>query len=60
VAVRNVRRHSKEDLERLKKDGEISEDDLNRAEKALQKLTDQHIARIDELLSHKEQELLEV
>jgi ribosome recycling factor len=60
VAVRNVRRHSKEDLERLKKDGEISEDDLNRAEKALQKLTDQHIARIDELLSHKEQELMEV
>lgn len=60
VAVRNVRRHAKEDLERLKKDGEISEDDLNRSEKALQKLTDQHIARIDELLSHKEQELMEV
>jgi ribosome recycling factor len=60
VAVRNVRRHAKEELERLKKDGEISEDDLNRAEKELQKLTDQHIARIDELLSHKEQELLEV
>jgi ribosome recycling factor len=60
VAVRNVRRHAKEELERLKKDGEISEDDLNRAEKELQKLTDQHVARIDELLSHKEQELLEV
>jgi ribosome recycling factor len=60
VAVRNVRRHAKEELERLKKDGEISEDDLNRAEKELQKLTDQHIARIDELLSHKEQELMEV
>lgn len=60
VAVRNIRRHAKEDLERLKKDGEISEDDLNRSEKALQKLTDQHIARIDELLSHKEQELMEV
>lgn len=60
VAVRNVRRHAKEDLEGLKKDGEISEDDLNRSEKALQKLTDQHIARIDELLSHKEQELMEV
>ena len=60
VAVRNVRRHAKDELERLKKDGEISEDDLNRAEKELQKLTDQHVARIDELLSHKEQELLEV
>ncbi len=60
VAVRNVRRHAKEELERLKKDGEISEDDLNRAEKELQKLTDQHTARIDELLTHKEQELMEV
>ena len=60
VAVRNVRRHAKEELERLKKDGEISEDDLNRAEKELQKLTDQHVARIDELLSHKGQELMEV
>jgi ribosome recycling factor len=60
VAVRNVRRHAKEELERLKKDGEISEDDLNRSEKALQKLTDEHVARIDELLSHKEQELMEV
>jgi ribosome recycling factor len=60
ISVRNVRRHAKEELERLKKDGEISEDDLNRSEKDLQKLTDQHVARIDELLSHKEQELLEV
>ncbi|MGH2676320.1 MAG: ribosome recycling factor [Actinomycetota bacterium] len=60
VAVRNVRRHSKEDLERLKKDGEISEDELNRSEKELQKLTDGYITQIDELLSHKEQELMEV
>jgi ribosome recycling factor len=60
VAVRNVRRHSKEELERLKKDGEISEDDLNRSEKELQKLTDAHVAEIDELISHKEKELMEV
>ena len=60
VAVRNVRRHSKEELERLKKDGEISEDDLSRSEKELQRLTDAHVAEIDELLGHKEKELMEV
>ncbi len=60
VSVRNVRRHAKDDLERLKKDGQISEDDLNRSEKELQRLTDQHVDEIDELLSHKEKELMEV
>ncbi|MGH2710008.1 MAG: ribosome recycling factor [Actinomycetota bacterium] len=60
VAVRNVRRHIKEELERLKKDGEISEDDLNRSEKELQRLTDSHVAEIDEISGHKEQELMEV
>ncbi|MBI4261789.1 MAG: ribosome recycling factor [Actinobacteria bacterium] len=60
VAVRNVRRHNKDELERLERDHEISEDELRRAEKELQKLTDQHIAEIDEILSHKEKELLEV
>ena len=60
VAVRNVRRHIKEELERLKKDGEISEDDLNRSEKELQRLTDAHVSEIDDLLSHKEKELTEV
>ena len=60
VAVRNVRRHAKEELERLKKDGEISEDDLSRSEKELQRLTDAHVGEIDELISHKEKELMEV
>jgi ribosome recycling factor len=60
VSVRNVRRHAKDDLERLKKDGQISEDDLNRSEKELQRLTDHHVDEIDELLSHKEKELMEV
>jgi len=60
VAVRNVRRHSKDEMEKLKKDGELSEDDLKRAEKELQKLTDQHTGEIDEMLAHKEKELLEV
>ncbi len=60
VAVRNVRRHAKEELERLKKDGEISEDDLHRSEKELQRLTDKHVAEIEDFLGHKEKELMEV
>jgi ribosome recycling factor len=60
VAVRNVRRHVKEELERLERDHAISEDDLKRAEKELQKLTDQHVAEVDEIQRHKEQELMEV
>jgi ribosome recycling factor len=60
VAVRNVRRHHKDELEKLEKQHEISEDDLKRAEKELQKLTDQHVAEIDEIQRHKEQELMEV
>jgi ribosome recycling factor len=60
VAVRNVRRHVKEELEKLERDHAISEDDLKRAEKELQKLTDQHVAEVDEIQRHKEQELMEV
>lgn len=60
VAVRNVRRHSKEALEKLEHEGAISEDDLVRSEKELQKLTDKHVAEIDEVLAHKEQELKEI
>lgn len=58
VAVRNVRRHTKDDVEAL--GGEVSEDDIRRGETKLQELTDSHIARIDTLLQHKEAELLEV
>jgi ribosome recycling factor len=60
VAVRNVRRHHKDEVEKLEKQREISEDDLKRAEKELQKLTDQFVAEIDEIQRHKEQELMEV
>jgi ribosome recycling factor len=60
VAVRNVRRHSKDEMERLEREGNISEDDLMRAEKDLQKLTDRFVAEIDQIQSHKEQELMEV
>jgi ribosome recycling factor len=60
VAVRNIRRHSKEELERLERDATISEDELSRAEKELQKLTDQHVAEVDAIVAHKEQELKEI
>ena len=60
VAVRNIRRHSKEELEKLEREGAISEDDLVRSEKELQKLTDRHIADIDEVVSHKDAELKEI
>jgi ribosome recycling factor len=60
VAVRNVRRHAKDELERLEREHSISEDELARAEKELQKRTDAHVAEIEELLGHKEKELMEV
>ncbi len=56
VAVRNVRRHSKDRIE----SEDVSEDDIRRAEKELQILTDKHIAAIDDALARKEEELLEV
>jgi ribosome recycling factor len=60
VAVRNARRHARQELEHLEKDGEISKDDLDRAEKDLEKRTHEVVAEIDELLKHKEQELLSI
>jgi ribosome recycling factor len=58
VAVRNVRRATRKDLEALEKDGDISSDELDRAEKELDKLTHEYTAEIDRVLAHKEQELL--
>lgn len=58
VAVRNVRRHSKSEIDGLH--GEISDDDIHRAEGELQEITDRHTARIDDMLERKEAELLEV
>ena len=60
VSIRNIRRHAKEALEKLAKDGEAGKDDVARAEKALEELTSKHVAHIDEMLKHKEAELLEV
>lgn len=58
IAVRNVRRHIKDDIEAL--EGDVSEDDVRRAEKELQEMTDRHVHKIDEMLEKKEEELLEV
>ncbi|MDQ1615118.1 MAG: ribosome recycling factor [Actinomycetota bacterium] len=60
VAIRNVRRHAKDDLDKLAKDGEAGEDDVARAEKELEKVTHKYVGAVDELLKHKEAELLEV
>ena len=57
--MRNVRRHVRQELEALEKDGDISQDELDRIEKDLEKLTHTIIAEIDDMLGHKEQELLE-
>jgi len=59
VAVRNIRREAKDKLRALAKDKKISEDDEKRGEAELQKLTDRHTQRVDELLKKKEQEILE-
>jgi ribosome recycling factor len=59
TAIRNVRRHEKDAMERMEKDGEISQDELRRAEQRLQGLTDKYVGEVDTMLQHKERELLE-
>jgi len=60
VAIRAVRRHAKDALDKLSKDGEVGEDEVRRAEKELDELTHKYTAHVDEVLRHKETELLEV
>jgi ribosome recycling factor len=60
VSIRNHRRSGRHDLGALEKDGEISADDMARAEKELDKLTHHYEAEVDRALEHKEQELLEI
>ncbi|MDP9075493.1 MAG: ribosome recycling factor [Actinomycetota bacterium] len=60
IAVRNLRRAARKDLELLEKDGDISSDELDRAEKDLDKMTHEYVAEIDRMLEHKERELLVV
>ena len=60
VSIRAVRRHAKETLDKLARDGEVGEDDAARAEKHLESVTKNYVEQIDDLLKHKEAELLEV
>lgn len=60
ISIRNVRRTAKTEFARLAEDGDISEDDERRADKALQDMTDKYVAKVDQLVANKEKELLEV
>lgn len=60
VAIRNIRRDANDHLKREEKDKKISEDQLKEGEAKIQKMTDEHIKMIDEVLKHKEKEIMEV
>jgi ribosome recycling factor len=60
VSIRNIRRHAKDQLDRFVKDGEVGEDEGKRAEKDLDATTKKYVDSVDELMRHKEAELLEV
>jgi len=60
VQIRGVRRDGNEELKRRQKEGELTEDDLRRAESDNQKLTDKFVQKVDELLKKKEEEILEI
>ncbi len=60
VSIRNIRRHAKDALDKLVKNGDTGEDEGRRAEKELGDLTHTYVTQVDELLKHKESELLEV
>ena len=60
VAIRNIRRDANSQLKERVKQKEISEDDQHRGENEIQQLTDQHVARVDELVNEKEKELMEI
>jgi ribosome recycling factor len=60
VTIRNIRRKAMEELHRIARDGEAGEDEVGRAEKELQGTTDKYVHQVDDLVKHKETELLEV
>jgi ribosome recycling factor len=60
IAIRNIRRNAKQALDKLEKDGEVGKDDVTGAEKRLDATTKKHTDEVDDLLKHKEAELLEV
>lgn len=60
IALRNIRREGNEELKRLHKETKLSEDDLRKAEAEVQKITDQYVQKVDQLLKKKEEEILEI
>jgi ribosome recycling factor len=60
IALRNIRRDAIDRLKKLEKDKKITEDELKKSEKEVQDITDKHVAKVDEVLAHKEKEVMEV
>jgi ribosome recycling factor len=60
VSIRNTRRDANETVKKVQKDGKISEDDLKKSEGEIQKLTDQYVEQIDQVLANKEKEIMEI
>jgi ribosome recycling factor len=60
VAIRNIRRDTNEEIKKLEKENHLSEDNVKRFHDEIQKLTDSYIAKVDEILNHKEKEIMEV
>jgi ribosome recycling factor len=60
IAIRNIRRDINEELKKLEKDQHMSEDDVKKFHDEIQKLTDAYVAKVDEVLKHKENEIMEV
>lgn len=60
ISMRNIRRSAKEAIEKMEKDGLAGKDDVARGEKELEKITADHVTQVDEMLKHKETELLEI
>ena len=60
IAIRNIRRSARDDMQELEDEGEVGADEHQRSMKKLEEVTAQHVAKVDKLLEHKEEELLEV
>lgn len=60
IAIRNIRRDTNEELKKLEKEKHLSEDDAKKSHDEIQKLTDSYIVKVDEVLKHKENEIMEV
>lgn len=60
IAIRNIRRDTNEELKKLEKEKHLSEDDAKKSHDEIQKLTDSYITKVDEVLKHKENEIMEV